>query len=84
MLALTRKKGQSIMIADDIEIVVISITQDQVKLGIRAPREIPVNRKEIYLAIAESNREAKEAAAAAASAANSSKPGLFQKLKDLL
>ncbi|MCL2611568.1 MAG: carbon storage regulator CsrA [Defluviitaleaceae bacterium] len=78
MLALTRRKGQSIMIADDIEIVVISITQDQVKLGIRAPREIPVNRKEIYLAIAESNREAKEAAEAAA------KPGILQKLKDLL
>ena len=79
MLALTRRKGQSIMISDDIEIVVISITQDQVKLGIRAPREIPVNRKEIYLAIAASNKEAKETAAEVAT-----KPGLLQKLKDLL
>ena len=80
MLALTRRKGQSIMIADDIEIVVISITQDQVKLGIRAPREIPVNRKEIYLTIAENNEEAKKAAAEA----SNSKPGLLQKLKDFL
>ena len=80
MLALTRRKGQSIIISDNIEIVVISINGEHVKLGINAPREIPVNRKEIYLAIAQSNKEAKEAAEAAAT----SKPGFLQKLKDLL
>ena len=57
MLALTRKKGESIIIADNIEIVVIGIQGEQVKLGINAPRNIAVNRKEIYDQIVESNRE---------------------------
>jgi len=57
MLALTRKKGESIIIADDIEIVVIGIQKEQVKLGISAPRNIPVNRKEIYDQIVEANKE---------------------------
>ncbi|MCL1935393.1 MAG: carbon storage regulator CsrA [Defluviitaleaceae bacterium] len=57
MLALTRKKGESIIISDNIEIVVISIKGEQVKLGINAPRSIPVNRKEIYELIVASNKE---------------------------
>jgi carbon storage regulator len=48
MLVLTRKPNQSIMIGDDIEITVLSSTGDKVRLGIQAPREIPVFRKEIY------------------------------------
>lgn len=48
MLVLTRKVHQSIMIGDDVEIVVTAIKGEQVRLGITAPREIPVHRKEIY------------------------------------
>ncbi|MGI8728397.1 MAG: carbon storage regulator CsrA [Solirubrobacteraceae bacterium] len=51
MLVLTRKSNQSIMIGDDIEITVLSIMGDKVRVGIQAPREIPVFRKEVYLEI---------------------------------
>ena len=64
MLALTRKKGESIIIGDNIEITVLSITGDAVKLGIDAPRSIPVNRKEIYEQILEQNKKAAENAQA--------------------
>ena len=49
MLVLTRKPNQSIMIGDQIEISVQSVMGDRVRLGIKAPREIPVFRKEVYL-----------------------------------
>jgi carbon storage regulator len=55
MLVLTRKQLESIMIGDDIEIRVLSITRDKVRIGIRAPREVPVYRKEIYVEIAQGN-----------------------------
>ncbi len=58
MLALSRKKGEAIFINNDIEITVLDIRGDQVKLGIAAPKEIPVYRKEVYLQIQESNKEA--------------------------
>ena len=58
MLALTRKKGESIIIGDDIEIVVLEIVGDKVRLGIEAPREITIHRQEIYLQIQEENKEA--------------------------
>ncbi len=58
MLALTRKKGSSIMIGDDIEITVLGIQGEQVKLGIVAPRNISVHRKEIFLQIQKENAEA--------------------------
>ncbi|MDR1706255.1 MAG: carbon storage regulator CsrA [Clostridiales bacterium] len=48
MLALTRKKNESIIIGDRIEVIVLSVQGEQVKLGISAPREISVHRKEIY------------------------------------
>ena len=48
MLVLTRKSRQSIMIGDDIEVVVLSTTRDQVRIGIQAPRQVPVFRREIY------------------------------------
>ena len=58
MLALTRKKGESIMIADNIEIVVLSVSGEQVKLGILAPKHISVHRKEIFEQIQRENQEA--------------------------
>ena len=51
MLVLTRKPNQSIMIGDEIEITILAIGRDKVRFGIRAPREIPVYRKELYLHI---------------------------------
>lgn len=58
MLALTRKKGESIIINDDIEVVILSVSGEQVKLGIVAPKEIPVHRKEIYELIQKENEAA--------------------------
>jgi carbon storage regulator len=51
MLVLTRKSNQSIMIGDDIEISVLSVMGEKVRIGIQAPQDVPVFRKEIYLEI---------------------------------
>ena len=51
MLVLTRKSNQSIMIGDDIEVSVLSVMGEKVRIGIQAPQEVPVFRKEIYLEI---------------------------------
>jgi carbon storage regulator len=51
MLVLTRKSNQSIMIGDDIEVSVLSVMGDKVRIGIRAPQDVPVFRTEIYLEI---------------------------------
>ncbi len=62
MLVLTRKSNQSIMIGDDVEISVLSVMGEKVRIGIRAPRSIPVFRKEVYLEIQdERSREAQPA-----------------------
>ncbi|MDE6530064.1 MAG: carbon storage regulator CsrA [Lachnospiraceae bacterium] len=58
MLALSRKKGESLMINNNIEITVLEVKGDQVKIGISAPKEIPVYRKEVYVQIQEANKEA--------------------------
>ena len=55
MLVLARRLNESIMIGDDIEVVVIDIKGDQVKLGIKAPKKVTVHRKEIYQAIKQEN-----------------------------
>lgn len=60
MLALSRKQNESIMIGDDVEVTVLEIKGDQVKLGIGAPKSIGVYRKEIYLQIEEENKHAAE------------------------
>lgn len=59
MLALTRKKGESIIIGDNVEVVVLSVGRDQVKLGINAPREVVVHRKEIFELVQNQNKESK-------------------------
>lgn len=58
MLVLSRKLNQAIMIGDDVRIVVVSVDRDTVKLGIEAPRTIPVHRSEVYDEIQRTNREA--------------------------
>ncbi|MGD6804722.1 carbon storage regulator CsrA [Rossellomorea aquimaris] len=60
MLVLTRKTGEAIKIGDDIEITVLSIKGDQIKLGIEAPKNIDIHRKEIYLTIQDENTEASQ------------------------
>lgn len=55
MLALTRKKGESIMVNNDIEISILEIRGDQVKIGVTAPKEVPIYRKEVYLQIQKEN-----------------------------
>ena len=58
MLALSRKKGEALVINNNIEVTVLEIKGDQVKIGIEAPKEIPVYRKEVYLQIQEANKDA--------------------------
>lgn len=58
MLALSRKKNEAIVINNNVEITVLEIKGDQVKLGISAPKEVPVYRKEVYVQIQEANKEA--------------------------
>ena len=62
MLVLTRKSNQSIMIGDEIEISVLAITGEKVRIGIEAPRSVPVFRSEVYVQIQE-GREAAESRA---------------------
>ncbi len=58
MLILTRKKGESIQIGDDIEITISAVNGDQVKIGINAPKNIEIHRKEIYIEIQNENKNA--------------------------
>ena len=58
MLVLSRQRDQTIVIGDDVEITVVDIRGDKVRLGINAPAEIPVHRKEVYEAIKRENRAA--------------------------
>ncbi|MCR5107896.1 MAG: carbon storage regulator CsrA [Lachnospiraceae bacterium] len=56
MLALSRKKNEALVIDNNIEVTVLEIKGDQVKIGISAPKEIPIYRKEVYLQIQEANK----------------------------
>ena len=58
MLALTRKKGESIIVNNDIEISILELRGDQVKIGISAPREVPVFRKDVFIQIQKENEAA--------------------------
>lgn len=58
MLVITRKAEESIVIDGNIEVIVLGITKDGVRLGIKAPREVQVHRREVFEAIAEANRAA--------------------------
>lgn len=58
MLALARKKGESIVIGNDIEISILDIRGDQIKIGITAPRDVSIYRKEVYIQIQDENKAA--------------------------
>ncbi|WP_408955667.1 carbon storage regulator CsrA [Natroniella sp. ANB-PHB2] len=73
MLILSRKEDESIIIDDEIEIKVLELDNGRVKLGIKAPKDIPIHREEVYQEIQAENREAAKA-----------KGGLDKKLNDLL
>jgi carbon storage regulator len=66
MLVLTRKTNQSIMIGDEVEITVLSVSRDKIRLGIAAPRDVPVFRKEVYISIKGESAEADDDPAAGA------------------
>lgn len=61
MLALSRKKNEALVINNNIEITILEIKGEQVKIGISAPKEVPVYRKEVYVQIQEANKEAMNA-----------------------
>ncbi len=63
MLALSRKKDEAIVINNNIEVTVLEVKGDHVKLGISAPKSVPIYRKEVYLQIQESNRESADVSA---------------------
>jgi carbon storage regulator len=84
VLVLSRKLNQSIMIGDNVRIVVVSVDRDQVKLGIDAPRDIPVHRSEVFDEIQRANREAAgspEPPAAGAAAPQAVSPALLSSPK---
>ena len=58
MLALSRKKNEALVINNNVEITILEIKGEQVNLGISAPREVPVYRKEVYVQIQDANKEA--------------------------
>ena len=58
MLALSRKKNEAIIINNNIEVTILEVKGDQVKIGITAPKEVPVYRKEVYVQIQEANKAA--------------------------
>lgn len=64
MLALSRKQGEAVVIGSDVEITVLEIKGEQVKLGIAAPKSVPIYRKELYVQMKEANQEAIKQASA--------------------
>ena len=60
MLALSRKKNEALVIDNKIEVTILEIKGDQVKIGIQAPKDVPIYRKEVYLQIQEANKQAME------------------------
>ena len=61
MLALSRKKDEAIIINDNIEVKILEIKGDQIKIGVSAPKSVPIYRKEVFTQIQEANKEASEA-----------------------
>jgi len=66
MLALSRKKNEALVIDNKIEVTILEIKGDQVKVGISAPKDVPIYRKEVYLQIQEANKQAMDSDALSA------------------
>ena len=66
MLALSRKKNEAIVVNNNIEITILEVKGDQVKIGVTAPKEVPIYRKEVYTQIQEANQDAASAEGLAA------------------
>ena len=66
MLALSRKKGEAIIVNNNVEITILEVKGDQVKIGISAPKDVPIYRKEVYMQIQQANEEAASAEGLAA------------------
>lgn len=60
MLALSRKKGEAIVVNNNVEITILDIKGEQVKIGISAPKDVPIYRKEVYVQIQEANKASME------------------------
>ena len=60
MLALSRKKDEAIIINDNIEVKILEIKGDQIKIGVSAPKSVPIYRKEVFTQIQEANKEASQ------------------------
>lgn len=60
MLALSRKKGEAIVVNNNVEITILEIKGEQVKIGISAPKDVPIYRKEVYVQIQEANKASME------------------------
>ena len=58
MLALSRKKNEAIIISNNVEVTILEVKGDQVKIGITAPKDVPIYRKEVYVQIQEANKDA--------------------------
>ena len=83
MLVLSRKINQSIMVGDNVRVVVVAVDRDQVKLGIEAPREIAVHRSEIYEEIQRANRSAASAPEPTAAAKGRATPAALSPSKKM-
>lgn len=75
MLVLTRQPNQSIVIGDDIVITVLEVRGDQVRIGVRADRSVPVHREEVYAAVVRANQAAASPGSTALSALGALRPG---------
>lgn len=76
MLVLTRKKGEAILVGDDIEISILELTGDTVKIGIKAPGEVGILRKELYVSVESMNQNAEKSSITASELINQ-----FKKMK---
>ncbi len=82
MLVLSRQRDESIMIGDDVEIIIVDVRGDKVRLGITAPKSIPVHRREIYDAIQREKKEKKEAEEQTPQAEQKQEPEAQQESKE--
>lgn len=74
MLVLTRRAGESIVIGNDVTVTVLEVRGDQIRLGIDAPRDVPIHREEIYVQVQQENRGAVASAARAADLLRGTRP----------